>query len=319
MTAKHATMRDVARRAKVAVATASKVMNDDQSVRPYLRKRVQVAAEKLKYQPNLMARAMKSGTIKLITCSFTDIDNPFFATLANLLYRDLMVGGYYTVFVQHGREIEAVSRGFRAAGSIMMSASPDHVNTIAPSIPVVTIQGQDPAQQNAPDVCIDFGGPYRQMAEAVIALGRRRIGWYCPPIANLNNRRAKFTHVEAVLALHGLAAVEAPPQLQGEPTQFATAVAARRPELDCIFCHNDVQAVKLMVALERAGLRCPEDTLVVGCDGTFEVEGMATLRVDIPMLARSAVDLLLSQIEGRPVPKRTVYPVHLHLPSIGER
>ncbi len=113
--------------------------------------------------------------------------------------------------------------------------------------------------------------------------------------------------------------METPSKLQGDPAFFAASVMAGSLKVDCAFCHNDVQAVKLLVALERAGLRCPEDVLVVGCDGTYEVEGLATLRVDIPMMARGAVDLLLYQLEGKAVPKTTVYPVHVHLPSIGHR
>ncbi len=95
-----ATIIDVAKRAKVAVMTARKALNNDPSVRSYLLQRVQAAASDLDYQPNLMARGMKAGALRLITCSVTDIDNPFFSTLTSQLHSQLMALGYYTVLAQ---------------------------------------------------------------------------------------------------------------------------------------------------------------------------------------------------------------------------
>jgi DNA-binding LacI/PurR family transcriptional regulator len=146
----------------------------------------------------------------------------------------------------------------------------------------------------------------------VLADGRRHIAWYCSPIAYRNNRAAKFSLVEPVLAKHQRSPVELPLELMGKPAALARHLATRSTSVDAIFCQNDLEAVGLMVALQRVGIRCPEDILVVGCDGNYVVEGLWTISLDIAAMVRTAVDLLVKRIAGEsPVPERLVMKARL--------
>src|SRR5712692_1619972 len=69
---------DVARRARVSVATVSAVLNDSAFVSPDLKTRVQTAIAALGYQPNLLARGLAKKRSQTLGMIVPDIANPFF-------------------------------------------------------------------------------------------------------------------------------------------------------------------------------------------------------------------------------------------------
>ena len=78
------TRSDVARLAGVSTATVSYVLNGGpKKVSQSTELRVREAAEKLGYHPNLIARALKSGSAKMLGMIITDFSNPYFAQLIN--------------------------------------------------------------------------------------------------------------------------------------------------------------------------------------------------------------------------------------------
>ena len=82
---KRVTLQDVAKAAGVSITTVSRVINSGPHVRPDVQERVQHAVESLGYQPNAVARSLRSGrdtTIGVVVDSLADI---FFATFADAI------------------------------------------------------------------------------------------------------------------------------------------------------------------------------------------------------------------------------------------
>jgi LacI family transcriptional regulator len=73
------TIKDVAKKAKVSIATVSRVLNQYPKVDPVLKKRVLEAAEALRYVPNSSARSLVTKQTRLIGMIISDITNPFFS------------------------------------------------------------------------------------------------------------------------------------------------------------------------------------------------------------------------------------------------
>lgn len=90
-----ASIHDVAKEAGVSVATVSKVINDYPDVSEKTRKKVNIAIELLKYQPNVVARGLvkrRSWTVGvLLTVPFT---NPFVSELLEGIKTALENSGY---------------------------------------------------------------------------------------------------------------------------------------------------------------------------------------------------------------------------------
>jgi LacI family transcriptional regulator len=73
------TIKDVAKRANVSIATVSRVLNQHPKVDPVLKKRVLEAVETLRYVPNSSARSLVTKQTRLIGMIISDITNPFFS------------------------------------------------------------------------------------------------------------------------------------------------------------------------------------------------------------------------------------------------
>jgi DNA-binding LacI/PurR family transcriptional regulator len=114
-------------------------------------------------------------------------------------------------------------------------------------------------------------------------------------------RRATFGHDSGMAAAHSL--------------------LGESPRPTALVCANDVLAVGALSAIRRARLRIPDDLTVVGFDdiavAAWPVIDLTTVRVDLDLLAATAVEMLLVEIgrdrnDGtRPVERRI--PVDLRL------
>jgi DNA-binding LacI/PurR family transcriptional regulator len=78
----------------------------------------------------------------------------------------------------------------------------------------------------------------------------------------------------------------------------------RRPDLDAVFCFNDLLAIGALRALREAGRRVPDDVAVVGFDDVEECRYTAppltSVAPDKEAIARAAVDLLVRRIDQEP-------------------
>ena len=89
-------IRDVASRAGVSIATVSRAVNRIPTVDPALVRRVWQAIKELGYLPNTQARALVSGRSRMLGLIVSEITNPFFPEL---------IQGFEDVAVEHGYEI----------------------------------------------------------------------------------------------------------------------------------------------------------------------------------------------------------------------
>jgi LacI family repressor for deo operon, udp, cdd, tsx, nupC, and nupG len=73
------TIRDIAKRAGVSVATVSRTLREPEAVRPARRERVQQAIEDMNYAPNAIARQLRQRRNEAIIVIVPEIANPFFS------------------------------------------------------------------------------------------------------------------------------------------------------------------------------------------------------------------------------------------------
>jgi LacI family transcriptional regulator len=92
-----ATIRDVAEKAGVSVATVSHVINGTRKVAPETEARVRRAMEELGYQPNAIAQSLRKRTTYAIGILVSDITNPFFATIVRGAEDAALEAGYSVI------------------------------------------------------------------------------------------------------------------------------------------------------------------------------------------------------------------------------
>ena len=107
------TMRDIAREAGVSQSTVSRVLNDAPTRVPIAaetRERVTLAARRLGYRPNPLARGLRGASTMLIGAVVRDITDPFFAGAIEALSVEARARGYNVVLGHaHSRADEALA------------------------------------------------------------------------------------------------------------------------------------------------------------------------------------------------------------------
>ncbi len=176
-------------------------------------------------------------------------------------------------------------------------------------LPVVSIEI---SLDDCISVVVDnYQGMHDVIAHLITVHGYRRIAYASPaPTRSSLLRRAAF---EEVMQQHGLY----DPRLIGAPEDFDQR--GLRPGLDyqAVIVNTDQGAVNFIEALQRRGVRVPEDVAVTGFNDGQEARGMmpplTTLRLPFRLMGRQAAELLLQKINGAPAAELTCIPLRLIL------
>jgi len=123
------TIIDVAALAGVSTATVSRVINNSGFVEPTLKNKVLDAIAKLNYQPNLVARGLRSDSTSIIAVMISDIENPFYTAVCRGIQDVASEHGYAVMICNSDEDLEKEHKylkmfaGQRVAGVIISPAS----------------------------------------------------------------------------------------------------------------------------------------------------------------------------------------------------
>ncbi|MGC9670907.1 LacI family DNA-binding transcriptional regulator [Planosporangium sp. 12N6] len=320
-----ATISDVAALAGVSVGTASKALNGRGSLRAETRERVRAAAERLGFQASAAARTLHSGRSYTVGMITTDTIGRFSIPLMTGA-EDALGAGRMSVFLCDGRDDPIREQyylrtllGHRVDGIIVTGRRARTRSPIATDLPVPVVyafvSSTDPRDCS---VVADEEGGAAKAVEHLLAVGRRRIAHVTGP-EHHHSARVRSAAAADRLAEAGLAYVT--PTLYGEWSEAwgrraAGMLLASGAEFNAVFCGNDQVARGLTDGLRASGRRIPDDVAVVGFDN-WDVMALAcqppltSVDMELEGLGRTAADLLLAAIDGRPAPGRHVRPCRL--------
>ena len=91
------TIKDVAKKAGVSVATVSRVVHNYKWVSPEIRERVQKIIDEEHYQPNYISGVMATGKSNMIVIVVPDIKNPFFAQFTSTAIKLFKDASYFPI------------------------------------------------------------------------------------------------------------------------------------------------------------------------------------------------------------------------------
>jgi DNA-binding LacI/PurR family transcriptional regulator len=306
-------LKDVAAAAGVSIKTVSNVVNDYPFVSAATRHRVQAVVEQLGYRPNVSARRLRNGRSGVIALSLPEL-TPYFAELAELVVAIGERRGLTVLIDQtggrrgHERLVAAGIRANLTDGTIAspLSMTADDVKRLGQTHPIVLL-GERLSHVALDHVAIDSVAAASAAVEHLADIGRRTIaaiGTARRPSGTVAQRQRGYLNA---LRRRGLERGRA---LQGDVVLFhrqdgydaMVALLERRPDLDAVFCFNDLLALGALRALREAGRRVPDDVAVVGFDDIeecrFSAPPLTSIRPDKVAVAEHAVDLLCRRIDG---------------------
>ncbi|HEU0076955.1 MAG TPA: LacI family DNA-binding transcriptional regulator [Longimicrobiaceae bacterium] len=320
------TIRDVAARAGVSIATVSRVLNGSGPVREETRARVEQVAAELNFTPHGAARSLITRRTDTFGVVLPDLFGEFFSEVIRGMDPLARGNGYHLLLSSSHdnlREIEFALQAMRGRVDGLIVMSPNvAAQALEPclpgDVPVVLLNCEAAAGGARHAINVDNFGGARAMVLHLAGLGHRRIAMVGGSAGNFDARERQRGYL-AALAEAGIAADPAL-EAAGDFTErggyrAAEALARLDPRPTALFCANDSMAVGAMSALRAAGLRVPADVAVAGFDdipiARYIDPALSSVHVDVHRLGALAVGMLCDTL-GKETPHP---PVHEMLPT----
>jgi DNA-binding LacI/PurR family transcriptional regulator len=312
-----ATIHDVAALAGVSTSSVSNVLNGrTEKLSAETFSRVEEAIRSLSFQPNRVARQLKTGHTPMLGLLVPSTANPMYGQLAlnieaaaqtRFHYR-LLLGNTHRDKHQEARMFEdLLSFGVRAV--IVVSSLDDerHLEeAVARGLAVVSYDRSAGSDTHAR---VDHVSPDNYQAgylaaDHLIAHGHKRLAFLVPGGKTLS-RSDKIAGFQDRISLGG-ARLHAS-VVEGQVSEafgdseladlgfaMASQVTAMRPMPTGVVTVNDMLAIGLMSGLNALGLRVPEDVSVVGMDGlpiaAFVNPGLTSVAMPLAEMAGAMVE-----------------------------
>lgn len=305
-------MRDVAKRARVSIATVSRTINSVPTVNPILADRVRAAIHDLNYYPNKQARALVSGRSRLVGLLVSDITNPFFPELIKRFEEVAVRRGYELLIgsTNYDSELKHCLRrmieGYVDGVAVMTFGVEDPVleELSSRNIPMVFMDLKEDAFRHD-TLMVDYTHGMLEAVRHLVSLGHHEIGFISGPLTQHSAvlRRVAFLQSmrDCCCEHRDQFLVEGDHQVEGGMLGM-TALLRNTSPPTAVLCSNDMTAIGALRTLQQRGFRVPQDMSVVGFDdihlANFVNPPLTTVSMSRTEIAQKAVGALLGRIEG---------------------
>jgi LacI family transcriptional regulator len=326
------TIKDIAKKADVSIATVSHVINNTKVISPETRTRVVKAIRSLRYHPSKSAISLVTGKTGNIGFILTDDHflrtEPFYTKIFLGTEFEARIEGYYIL-------LTSIKSDFDKKDSLPRFVSNKSVDgiIIAGKIPKNLIERL--SSYKIPTVFVDYIPPNNSYplvlidniqggllaTNHLISLGHRNIAFISSDIEHpsffdrLNGYKqamenAKIPVNNNLLYTHS--------NYEGRQAGFdlAKRLFSGHRKITAVFAGNDAMAIGVIHYLKTEGYKVPEDVSVIGFDG-IEADllldpPLSTISVPKIELGSEALKLLVNTLKNKKsLPKKIIVPVEL--------
>lgn len=273
----NATIRDVAERAGVSIATVSRVFSGGARVTEDIGRRVRAAALSVNYQPNRVARNLRVRQTRTVGVIVPDIENPFYTSVIGGIEEVLQASEYSLLLAnsnENPKREQANVRTFQGegvAGIIFASTGPDatvYSQLLAASIPLVAVS-RVPENLRIDTVSVANRAGARSAIEHLVKLGHKRIGLISGPPWITTAKERMLGYEEGLSSAgigpdHGLIRFADFRQRGGYEAMRELLRLEKVPS--AVFVGSNLMTLGALQAIHEDGIRIPGDLAVVGFD-----------------------------------------------------
>ncbi len=319
------TIKDVAKYAGVSTATVSRVLNKKGPLSEKTIQKVNEAVEKLAYHPNVLARSLASGKNNTIGVLVPSYDHPFWSELLQKMEEEAKKKGYNVLFTCFLGTLEEKQKALeylisRQVNGIIVCAYPDSdfwkeakKKFNLPVVFMVNVSGCDPS------VISDDKQGGLLAARHLIAKGCKKLVHISGNLSYYKEaddrtyafvEEAKRRNVDCYVYQNTIDITKLE-----ELQKLVNKVFYEQPDMDGMFLSNDILAAQCIAFALSQGLRIPDDLRIIGYDDIYISSliypPLTTIRQNYRVLAETALENVLAQINGEKVDDVTVVPVEL--------
>ncbi|MBM7097891.1 LacI family DNA-binding transcriptional regulator [Bacillus sp. H-16] len=306
------TIKDVAEKAKVAISTASYVLNGIDKVSPKTKARVLKAAQELNYQKNGFAVDLKKTKTNTIALLLDDLAGPFYSVL---------VKGVQDIVTEHGYGLVACSaiggdrstavkylKERRADGCIVFAnnISDDLIKNVTQRNYPMVLLDRNLDCTSTIKVEVDNRGGASGAVEYLISKGHKDIAYISGPKESYNSQQRFEGYREALKKHHipfrDIWVING--KFTKEGGELATKLLlAQQEKPTAVFYGNDEMAIGGMYAMKKAGMKLPDEMSVIGFDDILEAKytnpQLTTIKQPKYELGALAAHLIFKVLENK--------------------
>jgi LacI family transcriptional regulator len=267
-------IKDVAARAGVSIATVSHVLNGTRGTRRETRDRVEEAIRELGYSQNQAARNLARGRSSLLGLIISDIRNPFFPEVTSAFQDQALAHNMDAIVLNTNydpqRTLNAVKRltGLQVPGVAILTSQIDPaVADLLPQSGVASVfLDLGRVNRNVSNIVVDYERGICDSLEHLATLGHRRIAYIGGPLElpSAQVRKKAFIHGALQAGIEPARAIDSDFTVKGGYSACGELLNGSRPT--AIVTGNDLTAIGVLHRAFDAGIRVPEDLSVVGFD-----------------------------------------------------
>ncbi len=303
------TIKDVAREAKVSVATVSRVLNGSGPVSDETRRLIREVAGRMRYVPHSGARSLITSKTQTLGVLLPDLYGEFFSEVIRGMDDTAQKHGFHLLISRayaDRRGIETAIRAMRGRADGVVVMSPDldaeSLLNLPSTIPVVLLCSVSRGNEIDSLTIQNFRGA-REMTAHILSLGHQRI-------AIIKGSPRNYDAAERLrgyrMALREACIIHDPSlEREGDFTEAGgyaatQALLAMKDRPTAIFAANDSMAIGALSALRESGIAVPEEMAVAGFDdiplARYMDPPLSSVHVPIFELGARAVELLVHGI-----------------------
>ena len=322
------TIRQVAEKAGVSVATVSRYINQNAPVSLEVSERLDRVMTELRYVPHAAARHLASKKTRVVGLLLNNLHNDFFVPLLNGVEAVIREKGYNLIVATYHansrNQMNPPIGPHNTDGLLVFSDGlfdEDLAALNASGFPMVLVHRTPPPSLSIPSVTVENEDITYQLVDHLIQVhGRRRIMFLRGPIYQEDSLKRE-TGYKSALQANGIPfdenlvlngdferdiAYKAMDQFLGNGNRVA---------FDAVFTGDDDAAIGALKALHQHGLRIPEDVAVIGFDdlgfAPFLNPPLTTVRAPTESVGRIAAERLFGILENQASDEVTVLPTEI--------
>lgn len=306
--ARASTLHDVAALVGVSPKTVSRVVRNEGGCSDDTKQRILAAIDELDYRPNAQARGLISGRSATIAFIAPVLSDPFFPELADGVQVAARNEGLTVLLAMsegdadRQSEVLASLEAHRPDGVVIFPIGGDAdllVPFLERGVPMVLIDSVID-HPNAISVCSDLAGGTQMAVERLVERG-------CERLVMLGSMTDMQTEPRHTTFLDSAPGTTQPFIANTDITMDGGRATMSRlldehPDVDGVFCYNDVLAIGALQALQAAGKSVPDDVAVIGFDdinmGAVVSPSLTTVRIDRERVGAEAVRQIVALTNG---------------------
>jgi LacI family transcriptional regulator len=317
-------IKEVAKHARVAISSVSRVLSGHPDVSDEMKARVYHSVSTLGYTPDLLAQGLRRGQTLSVGFVAADISNPLLAAIAKGAESVLRAAGYSMLISDSEGLPSGDAASLRAFerrhvdGLLISLASEEHRETIdslmRTNVPFVLVDREIGARPSASAVLSDHRTGTHAAVDHLLELGHRRIA-LISGATDLRPPRERVAGLRDAFSARGIAdtsvVVTGPYSIEHGERSAEALITQDEPPTAIVAGGNQI-FVGLLRALRRHGLAPGSDISIVTCDDTdltnlLEPPISAVSRDNLK-IGRCAGELLLRRVRGEADGERTLLP-----------